>query len=274
LQHALLAAPNGIDLDRYALLRNLEPHTTAILAAQPGVTATETAQGIVLFADSHWRALERQVLDALAQEHAGTPERLGPDRERLRRLSCPSLERSLFAALLSSLAAQGRLAATGPLIHLPTHQVSLAPADTRLWQESIRPLLAANAFNPPRVRDVARALQLEEEHVRRLLRQMAGMGGVYRIAHDHYFTHEAVEALKEVLRQMSEEHGEVLAAPFRDRIGVGRKVAIQILEFFDGHGISRRFGDARRVFRDSLLASQGRVESSRSSFISAEDVVR
>ena len=34
---------------------------------------------------------------------------------------------------------------------------------------------------------------------------------------------------------------------FRDRLDNGRKVAIQILEFFDRHGVTLRRGDLRRV---------------------------
>jgi selenocysteine-specific elongation factor len=62
---------------------------------------------------------------------------------------------------------------------------------------------------------------------------------------------------------MSDEEGAVLAAGFRDRIGTGRKVAIQILEFFDATGLSRRFGDAHRVYRDSLLSTKGKTASLR-----------
>jgi len=43
------------------------------------------------------------------------------------------------------------------------------------------------------------------------------------------------------------------AATFRDRIGTGRKVAIQILEFFDRVGMSRRIGDSHKLFQDSLM---------------------
>src|SRR5690606_28129490 len=39
----------------------------------------------------------------------------------------------------------------------------------------------------------------------------------------------------------------VTAASFRDRLGTGRKVAIQVLEFFDRAGITARIGDERRV---------------------------
>ena len=41
--------------------------------------------------------------------------------------------------------------------------------------------------------------------------------------------------------------GAFTAAQFRDRVENGRKVAIQILEFFDRHGVTLRRGDLRRV---------------------------
>ena len=79
------------------------------------------------------------------------------------------------------------------------------------------------------------------------------MGEVFRVAHDHYFTRAAVADLAAIALDLSEADGEARAAAFRDRIGTGRKLAIQILEFFDRIGYSRRIGDGHRVFRDSLL---------------------
>jgi selenocysteine-specific elongation factor len=46
--------------------------------------------------------------------------------------------------------------------------------------------------------------------------------------------------------------GTLTAAAFRDRLANGRKVAIQILEFFDRSGITVRVGDERRVRTDRL----------------------
>jgi selenocysteine-specific elongation factor len=42
------------------------------------------------------------------------------------------------------------------------------------------------------------------------------------------------------------------AAEFRDKLDNGRKVAIQILEFFDRHGITIRRGDLRRTVPQKL----------------------
>jgi formate dehydrogenase major subunit len=50
----------------------------------------------------------------------------------------------------------------------------------------------------------------------------------------------------------------ITAAAFRDRIGTGRKLAIQILEFFDRTGITVREGDSRRT-REDRLTTLGRL---------------
>jgi selenocysteine-specific elongation factor len=44
----------------------------------------------------------------------------------------------------------------------------------------------------------------------------------------------------------------VTAAAFRDRLANGRKVAIQVLEFFDRTGVTVRIGDERRVRVDRI----------------------
>ena len=56
--------------------------------------------------------------------------------------------------------------------------------------------------------------------------------------------------------------GEITAAQFRDQLGNGRKVAIQILEFFDRHGVTFRRGDLRRINlqRIDLFCARSEVE--------------
>ena len=108
-------------------------------------------------------------------------------------------------------------------------------------------------FQPPRVRDIADDLSVAEAAVRMLLRRVARAGEVYLVAHDHYFTKDAVEKLSAIIRNLAEAHDCVRAAEFRDQIGVGRKLAIQILEFFDRIGYTRRTGDEHRLRQENLM---------------------
>ena len=50
--------------------------------------------------------------------------------------------------------------------------------------------------------------------------------------------------------------GEVVAAQFRDATALGRKRAIQILEYFDRIGLLRRVGDTHKLRTDSKLFTQ------------------
>jgi selenocysteine-specific elongation factor len=56
-----------------------------------------------------------------------------------------------------------------------------------------------------------------------------------------------------VLKEFVDQHGVVHAAQYRDAIGVGRKRAIQILEFFDRVGYTRFQRERRLVRADSRL---------------------
>jgi len=245
--------PGGVDLRRYVRLWNLDDAAAARLHGQPALVEVPGPTGPVAFSPQRWSSLQARLLETLSAEHEQHPERLGPDRERLRRLTDPSLPRPVFAALLDALIAGGQVAVHGALLHLPGHAVKLPAPDEKLWNEDIRPMLRARPFNPPRVRDVARSLRLEEDRVRRLCRMLVGQGELYLVAHDHYFPRESVAELTAILRDLNECDGEARAANFRDRIGTGRKVAIQILEFFDRLGLSRRIGDSHKVFQDSLM---------------------
>ncbi|MEO8330815.1 MAG: SelB C-terminal domain-containing protein [Gallionella sp.] len=53
---------------------------------------------------------------------------------------------------------------------------------------------------------------------------------------------QSVEQLAAIAREIAADQPDckITAAVFRDRIGTGRKLAIQILEFFDAGAITRR----------------------------------
>jgi selenocysteine-specific elongation factor len=57
-----------------------------------------------------------------------------------------------------------------------------------------------------------------------------------------------------MLLQLAEHDPVIQVAAFRDTVGLGRKRSIQILEYFDRIGLTRRMGDKRQIRLDSALA--------------------
>ena len=252
LAGVLRVAAGAIDLDRLALARNLAPEALEGLLA--GVDAVRVDSGGVHMAVSRerWRQWGQTVLETLAAEHARAPESLGPHADQLRRAACPALERPVFGRLIEELRQIGSLNRTGPWLHLPHHRVRLPPAEAILW-DRIRPFLLTDPFHPPRVRDIARGLGAEEGMIRLTLRRVAAMGDAYQVAHDHFFLPTSVERLAAIVRDLARSGSGVHAADFRDRIGTGRKLAIQILEFFDRVGFTRRIGDRHHPAQSELF---------------------
>ena len=240
----------GVDLDRFAANWNLAADAAANLWQQAGLRVIAAGPQQLGFAAGGWQALGERLLAALASEHARAPDMVGVERERLRRLTLPTLERAAFDALVAELLATGRLAASRAWLHLPEHQASLAAGDRDLFAV-LKPLLDVEAFGPPRVRDIAKASGTAEDTVRQLFRRVARAGELYPVAHDHYFTADAVAGLAAIVVELNTEKGSARAADLRDRIGGGRKVAIHILEFFD------RIGYTRRVRDEHILRGSG-----------------
>ncbi|AYC34468.1 selenocysteine-specific translation elongation factor [Pseudomonas cavernae] len=222
-------------------------------ALPAGVQEVATRIGPRLFAEARWQALAQQLLDGLARFHGELPDELGPDRDRLRRYALPQLERPVFIALLEQELRAGRIDSSGPWLHLPEHRVQLSAQDEQL-KANIWPLLEAGGFDPPWVRELAAALAIDEAAVRLLLRKLARLGLLHQVVKDLFYPEASIRQLARLAVQLQDEAGIIRAAAFRDRVGVGRKRSIQILEYFDRVGFTRRLADARRVREDSALA--------------------
>jgi len=246
---ARLLAMQPVDLDRFALLRNLTGEEAAALYRAAPMVEISTPAGRTGFHRDDWHALQQAAVDALAAHHREHPDEGGVSREVLRRLAAPSPAKPAWGALLETLLADGQVARSGFLLRLPEHRAALSPGERVQWENTL-PLLLEAPFAPPRVRDIARTRGEDESRLRSLLRKAERLGEAYQVAHDHFFTPQAVEKLAAIVADLERKNGEARAAEFRDCIDTGRKLAIQILEFFDRVGYTRRAGEGHRLRAD------------------------
>ncbi|MCA3890014.1 MAG: SelB C-terminal domain-containing protein, partial [Burkholderia sp.] len=132
-----------------------------------------------------------------------------------------------------------------------THSVSLEPRDEALAQQLL-PLIHAGRFDPPWVRDLARDTGAAEDAVRTLLRKLARRGDVHQVVRDLFYHADVARELAALVAHLAPSRGGGLdAATFRDATGLGRKRAIQILEFFDRVGYTRFHRDLHYLRPDS-----------------------
>ncbi|ONG54263.1 selenocysteine-specific translation elongation factor [Pseudoroseomonas deserti] len=247
---ALLELPPFlVELRGFARDQALGAGDAAALTAAADVVTLEAAGLVQAMSASRWTAFAEGIAAALAAYHEEHPDQQGIGRERLRLLATPRLPAAAFRVALDRLAGAGLLVAEGSFLRLPGHELRLDPADEAIW-EKVAPALAGGArFRPPRTRDLAQTFELAEPEMRRLLKACARQGRIDQVAHDHFFLRATVLEMVGLAVDCGEEaeHGWFTAAAFRDRMDNGRKVAIQILDFFDRHGVTLRRGDLRRI---------------------------
>jgi len=205
-----------------------------------------SAQAAVL--PAAWERLRYAVGHTLDRFHKERPDLPGIGIEELRKGGNPPLPQPLFLAALRKLAESGELSLDRTWVRRPGHAVRFSAEEERVWA-LVLPRLRGEPYRPPRVRDIAKAMALEEAFVRRLMRLAARRGDVEEIAQDHFFARPVVEDMARIAIDVAAASptGTFTAAQFRDRLDNGRKVAIQILEFFDRHGFTIRRQDLRRI---------------------------
>jgi selenocysteine-specific elongation factor len=94
-----------------------------------------------------------------------------------------------------------------------------------------------------------------------LLRKLARIGQVHQVVRDLFYLESTIGEMVAMLLQLSAADPVIQAAAFRDRLGIGRKRSIQILEFFDRIGLTRRIGDKRQIRPDNALAQPNKADT-------------
>jgi selenocysteine-specific elongation factor len=261
----LSGSTEWIDLTAFARDRALAPDAVDKIASTLSLAMFSLADDRIAMRSATWDRLRDKIGQTLDTFHAERPDLPGIGLEQLRKSDKPALPVPLFMAVLRRLMEAGELVLDRTWVRRPQHEVRFSQEEERIWA-LILPRLTSEPYRPPRVRDIAKAMNIDEAFVRRLMRLAARRGDVEEIAHDHFFARPIVEDMARIALDVAAASptGKFSAAEFRDRLDNGRKVAIQILEFFDRHGFTVRRQDLRRInpARIDLFAPKGAQSAS------------
>ncbi|HGN1707717.1 TPA: selenocysteine-specific translation elongation factor [Providencia rettgeri] len=237
LTHFQLQLQQGeLNLQDYGWARQLTHEALGDLLAQ---TEAEHVDNYVLSTFKAQIAKERlvQTLENFNEIHS---DQIGVGKARLKRMALPSMSEPLVFKFISDLINDDVIKQTRGWLHMPQHGLVFDAQQQTIWQQ-IYPLFSRN--EAWWVRDLALESDYDEETIRRLLKKAAQMGLITAIVRDRYYSHEQISYFAALIHRYCMEKGVIFAADFRNELGIGRKLAIQILEFFDKSGFTRRKGD-------------------------------
>jgi selenocysteine-specific elongation factor len=241
--------PFFVDLSAFARDRALgDEQIQEMLSDIPHVRVADDSRAL-LFSSLIWKRLSESAGASVDSFHRAHPELPGLAAVQLAAALEPRLPTHVATAAVAELVKSGALVSQGGSIRAPEHRLKLDERDERVWQRIAPLLLNEERFRPPRVNEIAVLLKEREGEVRRVLKTLARQRVVAEVAPDHFFCRETVDEMAVILADVArtDKSGEISAAQFRDRLNNGRKVAIQILEYFDRQGLTARRGDLRRL---------------------------
>ena len=213
-------------------------------------------EAVLPFPDTHhpeaysvvtkWQRLVAAVEKMLAAFHAQTPLAQGMEMESVRSQLPFSLTLKIFRVVAERLIEEGVVARHESLLRLPSHSVSLSQEEQAIAARLER-IVQDGKFTPPDAKGLEEALQLPRKRLNDFLAVLESRGAIVKITPDFYISEKVLGQAQATLTHHVTTHGEITAAIFRDMLGISRKTAIPLLEYFDRSGLTVRVGDVRRL---------------------------
>lgn len=241
--------PDGVDVDHFTQTWNLTDLESGSIVDQlsPKLLTLQGRQ--VALTRQRWSNLQDGLLAGLTRWHSESPERFGPSASELRHLVEIKHPKRIIDECIDQLVRSSQIMRVGVSLKLAGHEPTVSQHDLDQWA-LIAPYLGADQLKPPVLSALAESLKEDQTNLESLLRRCSLRGQLVKATPNRYFHPEAIARLAAIAQQTAQEHGgELKVQLFRDASGIGRNLTIEILEFFDALGFTRRLENTRHIIK-------------------------
>ena len=190
-----------------------------------------------------------KLLTALAQYHEQHPDQLGLGKARLYRIAALNQPEKLIYHFIDELLAENQLQQTRGWLHTADHKIQFNAQERALWQQVLEQFEQHNG-QALWVRDLAGLLGQEESAMRNFLYKAGKLGYLTAVVKDRFFLTENIYATARLIKQLVADKEGISVNELRDALQFGRKMTVQLVEYFDRCGFLRRKGNIH-VLRDA-----------------------
>ncbi|MDA9941577.1 selenocysteine-specific translation elongation factor [Luminiphilus sp.] len=159
---------------------------------------------------------------------------------------------SLLEAALADLVNSSLLKRVSGRIRLPAIEPVVTAQEARDW-ELITTGLSQYQAQIPTLSDLLESLQLSREALQSALMGAVKDGRVHKISTTRFLLSDRLNHFVQSLTTLFETQGMFSVADARDHLALGRNSCVDLLEYFDQVGVTRRDGDKRVVITGRLL---------------------
>ncbi len=247
--------------DKRSVLRDLLAHSKEGVATRQwqsalNLTADEfermaidavSISGKRMISTGQFEALSTRLLEKVTAYQQANRSSPGLTLIQLARAAAIS-DRVLADHLIDALVSKGKLTKAGGKVTLPGQRGELSEKESVVWTQ-VEPLLRGQLTKPPVLHDIADNLHIPIRELEKTLGHCVQLGYLVRPVQNRFFLPEAMQELLTILMNTADERDQLSVRQYRDATGIGRNLAIEILEYFDRQGITRRVGDTRSIIK-------------------------
>ncbi|MBI1911153.1 MAG: selenocysteine-specific translation elongation factor [Deltaproteobacteria bacterium] len=196
-------------------------------------------------------AFKKEMLDKLSAFHKEKPMEAGLNEDAILKdfkKSFSGLDAGkaieFFKYSLDKFINERLIKREGTAISLLSHTLA-SKGDESKVENAIMGLFS-DEFTPPNIEDI-RKLPFDRKEVERVLAFLQRAGVLVKLKEGSFLKRVALNMAKDKMAEHIKAKGSIRAAEFRDLLGCGRKLAIEILEYFDKERVTLRQGDIRTL---------------------------
>ena len=242
---------DGVDLDWYIKLFNLDQQEIKDTISTSGLIQIAAEKHAIGFSQTQWKSLQEQVVNILQAHHISKPDSPGLTLDELRNKIDKSMAKPVMAILVEHLLTSKQIIRAGVRLACPEHEVKLTANEQISW-EQLYAILLSSPLSPPTLTEMLPNIALNELQLTSLVNRLVTMGKIYKVRNQQYFLAETIASLGVNVEQLaiSQAPERFTMAQFRLATNVGRGVAIPLLELYDRIGLTVRYNNGRRLRRD------------------------
>lgn len=195
------------------------------------------------------RRITNLITGTVEKFHEDNPSRMGMEEQQIMKTALAGIDERLATYWIRKTASLKGIEYQGAFIRLPGREARFTGENQKL-RSRILDVFTAGGLAPPRTDKVHTLLGVKKDAASEMIRALTQMKDLVTVAPDYTLSKATLAKAEIILRDEIKSAGFIETGRYRDLLGVGRKAAIDILEYFDKKGLTKRSDDkGRRVLR-------------------------
>jgi len=207
------------------------------------VLFTDVSDDVLVIAREQFDGLKIKLLDEVQAFFKSQPHRLYMSREELRSRVGPTLALQLFEKALTGLTEAGEIQESREGVNLASRTAQITKAQ-KAAKEQIEKIFIDAGISPPTFSQAEESLA-DPSHAKQMLSLLIEEKILTKISPTLAYHKDTLDGALDAVKKHFEQTDKLAVGDLKKILGVSRKHAVPLLEYFDRIGLTLRTGDYR-----------------------------